>query len=129
MYCGNNSNYPGLLDGSLVLGSNLECLRKGIGVGRHLPVDEDQQSYEQIDDRKFYCGDQDADDIDMSDYIGVGSPYRCLSIGVGVGKAIAAEESRRESGSDSDAIFRMDSPPRVNKTVISICLFYWSVIY
>ena len=48
IYCGNNTNHPSLLSGTHRIGTNYECLRKGIGVGSHLPYDEDyNQQYVQ----------------------------------------------------------------------------------
>lgn len=87
MYCGNQANYPGLVAGTHFLGTNYQCLRKGIGVGSHLPYDTAYSGdYTPVDGRKFYCGNDEVPP-EAGGYIGIGSPSKCLSIGVGVGKA------------------------------------------
>ena len=83
-YCGNNLNFTGLINGTHALGTNYQCLRKGIGVGRNLPYDESySQPYNPVDDRKFYCGNNP---ILPDGYYAIGSPSKCLAIGVGLGK-------------------------------------------
>lgn len=87
MYCGNDLNFPGLLDGTHFLGTNYQCLRKGIGVGSHLPYDSAYASpHAPVDGRKFYCGNDAVPPV-AGGYFGVGSPSKCLAIGIGVGKA------------------------------------------
>ena len=84
-YCGNNNNYNGLLRGTHRLGTNYECLRKGIGFGSHLPYDPDYNlNYDPVDTRKFYCGN--SPDV-PPEYFAVGSPSKCLAVGVGVAKS------------------------------------------
>ena len=93
-YCGNKANFAGLFSGSHVLGTNYQCLRKGIGVGLNLPVDASYGSpYIPIDSRKFYCGKSLL--IPSRKYFAIGSPAKCLSIGVGVGKAQKAQKANK----------------------------------
>lgn len=87
IYCGNKLNHPDLLSGTRVLGTNYDCLRKGIGVGSHLPYDADYAGgYIPVDARKYYCGLAPVPPPGGG-YFAVGSPSKCLQIGVGVGKA------------------------------------------
>jgi hypothetical protein len=84
IYCGNKANYPGLQQGTHVIGTNYQCLQRGIGIGSHLPYDASYAlPYEPIDDRKFYCGQ--AAQLPPNNFA-FGSPSKCLQIGVGVGK-------------------------------------------
>lgn len=85
MYCGNQGNFPGLASGTHFLGTNYECLRRGIGIGSHLPYDPAYaQGHAPIDARRFYCGN---DPVAPAGYFAVGSASKCQQIGVGVGKA------------------------------------------
>lgn len=85
IYCGNNQNDPKLISGTHQVGTNYECLRRGIGVGYHLPFDSTYLNpHVPIDQRRFYCGNLPAV---PHDYFAVGSPSKCLAIGVGIGKA------------------------------------------
>jgi len=85
IYCGNNANYPGLLAGTHVLGTNYGCMRKGIGVGSHLPYDAAYAGpYAPVDPRRFYCGNNP---VVPPGYLAAGSPSKCLSTGIGIGKA------------------------------------------
>jgi hypothetical protein len=85
-YCGNNLNYSGLLAGTHVLGTNYQCMRKGIGVGSHLPYDSAYAgAYAPVDPRRFYCGNAAVPPA-AGGYLAVGSPSKCLQVGVGVGK-------------------------------------------
>ena len=75
IYCGNSANYPGLKNGSYRIGSNYECLRKGIGIGKNLPYDKNfSLPYKPIDNRKFYCGKSK---ILPAGYFAIGSPSKC----------------------------------------------------
>ena len=85
IYCGNKANYPGLQQGTHVIGTNYQCLQRGIGIGSHLPYDPSYAlPYEPIDDRKFYCGQ--AAQLPQNNFA-FGSPSKCLQIGVGIGKS------------------------------------------
>ena len=90
IYCGNNARDARLLSGALSIGTRAKCLRKGIGVGRNLPVDPSYAApYAPIDARRIYCGDRD----DLPDgYDLFGSLPWCLQKGVGVGKAQRATQ-------------------------------------
>ena len=86
-YCGNNINFPGLVAGTHVSGTNYQCLRRGIGVGYHLPYDAAYaQPHMPIDQRRFYCGNAPVPPP-AGGYFAVGSASKCMQIGVGVGKA------------------------------------------
>lgn len=84
MYCGNNKLFKGLVDGTHEVGSNYNCLRRGIGVGLNKPIgDTFTSEYEPIDSRKYYCGKKD--NLPDDSYDSHGSPSKCLRIGVGIG--------------------------------------------
>ena len=84
-YCGNNINDIKLLSGTHVLGTNYQCLQKGIGVGMHLPYDDTFSGpYAPVDPRRFYCGNLA---VPPAGYFAHGSPSKCLQIGVGIGKS------------------------------------------
>ena len=85
IYCGNNAQNPDLLSGARGIGTRYRCLKKGIGVGRHLPVDPSYAGpYVPIDTRRTYCGNSD----EMPDgYDILGNLPMCLQKGVGLGKA------------------------------------------
>jgi hypothetical protein len=86
-YCGNNANFQGLITGTHIVGTNYQCLRKGIGVGKNLPYDESfSGNYTPIDPRTFYCGNSDVIPNNMG-YFAVGWPAKCLQTGIGIGKA------------------------------------------
>lgn len=87
MYCGNQANYPGLVSGTHFLGTNYQCMRKGIGIGRHLPYDSSYTGpHVPVDPRRFYCGNAHVPPV-AGGYLATGSPSKCRMIGVGVGKA------------------------------------------
>ena len=88
IYCGNNAQNPGLVSGDRHLGTRYRCFRKGIGVGRNLPVDPSYAGpYTPIDPRRTYCGKSN----EMpGGYDIMGNPPMCLQKGVGLGKVMAA---------------------------------------
>jgi hypothetical protein len=86
-YCGNNLSFPGLISGTHTLGTNYQCMKRGIGVGSNLPYDTSfAGGYVPVDPRKFYCGNAVALPV-AGGHFAVGSPSKCMQIGVGVGKA------------------------------------------
>ena len=86
-YCGNNANFHGLIKGTHEVGTNYNCLKKGIGIGKHLPYDKTfSGTYNPIDSRTFYCGKADVPPPNMG-YFSVGWPAKCLQTGIGIGKA------------------------------------------
>jgi hypothetical protein len=90
MYCGNKANHISIIEGTRVLGTNYQCMKKGIGVGLHLPYDSEYSEHHiPVDPRKFYCGNADVPPV-AGDYLAVGSPSKCLSVGIGVGKSMRA---------------------------------------
>lgn len=93
IYCGNNHNHPKLTSGTHVIGTNYQCLRKGIGLGYNQPYDAKYEThYIPIDQRRFYCGV--SGDIVPPHYFANGSPSKCLQKGVGIGKARRVERGR-----------------------------------
>ena len=97
IYCGNNSRHASLRDGTAVIGTRNQCLRKGFGVGFHvLPYDpEYARRFVPIDERKIYCGDQKEL---PAGYDIVGSNGMCYSKGIGVGRAKRATQVRGGPG-------------------------------
>lgn len=100
-YCGNNKAFSGLLSGTHVIGTNYQCLQKGIGLGFNKPYDpEYNKPYVPIDTRKFYCGLKDKV---PKKYFAVGSPSKCLQKGVGVGKKLKNyTENKKEIDKSED---------------------------
>lgn len=93
MYCGNNKNFYGLKDG-MSIGTRYNCFRKGIGVGKNLPVDMNYtKKYSPIDERKMYCGKSKTlpENYDI-----MGNNLMCFHKGVGVGKSISAKEHAKK---------------------------------
>lgn len=83
--CVNNAVDPRLVAGTHILGTNYQCLRKGIGRGRNMPIDPAYAGpYVPIDGRRFYCG---TNDILPPGYFAIGSASKCVSKGIGIGKA------------------------------------------
>jgi hypothetical protein len=93
IYCGNNALHPGLVDGTMVPGHRYDCLKKGIGVGRHLPVDLNYLGpYAPLDLTRRYCGRED----DLPDgYDDFGTRGDCLRNGVGMGKRMGALDAQK----------------------------------
>lgn len=87
-YCGNNRRHPDLVNKTRRKGTRYECLRKGIGVGLHSPVDPSYAGpYKPIDKTRIYCGNQKK----HSDaYARFGSITDCMRKGVGIGKMLRA---------------------------------------
>ena len=90
-YCGNNLLSPLLQanGGDCILGTNYQCLRKGIGYGMYSPIDLEFINYEPIDPpENIYCGDK----TPLPDkYERFGRRSSCLRKGVGIGKRIKIE--------------------------------------
>jgi hypothetical protein len=113
-YCGNNRNHISLTSGTHVQGTNHQCLRKGIGVGYHLPYDAAfdpaiSPPYDPIDTRRYYCGNANAV---PAGYFAMGSASKCMQIGVGVGKS---QRGARGSG-------------LVQWRYLVACLTVWAVV-
>lgn len=93
IYCGNNAKSADILSGNKVIGTRYNCMRKGIGKGLNLPVDNNYLGdYEPIDTRKIYCGNAEnlPDGYDL-----MGSLPQCLQKGIGIGKKQKAENSNQ----------------------------------
>lgn len=89
MYCGSNQLNAKVIDGSKVIGTRHGCLRKGIGVGLHMPYDASYNlPYQSIDQRRIYCGDGQLPPT----YDLYGSLQQCFSKGVGVGRHKVAQK-------------------------------------
>lgn len=93
IYCGNNAKSVDILSGNKIIGTRYNCMRKGIGKGLNLPVDNNYLGgYEPIDTRKIYCGNAEnlPDGYDL-----MGSLPQCLQKGIGIGKKQKAENSNQ----------------------------------
>jgi hypothetical protein len=90
IYCGNNSLHTGLLNGQEILGTRYQCLRKGIGVGSHLPYDPNNlNQFQRLDPRKPYCGNSA---VLPGGYNHMGSLKECYTAGVGIGMTQRAQQ-------------------------------------
>lgn len=106
IYCGNNLNDPKLTYRTHNIGTNYQCLRKGIQVGINLPYDPAySRPYRPIDNRKFYCG-KSRRLPRGSEYFAIGSPSKCLQKGVAIGKKQIANRSGGGGGSGSSRNYR-----------------------
>lgn len=91
LYCGNNANFPGLLNGTHVAGTRHQCFQRGVGVGRNLPYDSTYASgpYAPLQAPQVYCG---AGPVPAGHILGTSA--MCLQKGVGVGKLQRAQLGR-----------------------------------
>jgi hypothetical protein len=91
IYCGNNALDPRLLDGTYIIGRRYDCLRKGVGIGLHMPLDPAfSMPYAQIVPDKIYCGNAD---VCPDEYDRLGTLHGCVQKGVGVGRSIIAKRA------------------------------------
>lgn len=91
-YCGSNRLNPQLIGngGNKTIGTRNDCLRKGIGVGLHMPVDLNYNNpYQPIDNRRFYCGNGNL----PNGYDANGTLQQCFATGVGVGRRQLAQRA------------------------------------
>ena len=110
IYCGNNKNYHGLISGTHILGTNYECLKKGIGVGFNLPFDPLYlNNFIPIDKRKFYCGKNITPPIE---YFAIGNASICLQKGVGTGKRLKALKGSKSKSRGRSRTRKNGSPKR-----------------
>ncbi len=86
IYCGTKDPIP---EGYTEKGTRYQCLRKGIGVGLHLPaeriaalVERPPSSKDVAKKPKTYCGNSE---VLPPEYASFATPYACLRKGVGVG--------------------------------------------
>ena len=87
IYCGPQQDIP---EGYDSIGGRYPCLRKGIGVGTHLPADrrppgiaaDGTRTPRDPNREKKYCGTKEVLPQEYSDFA---TPYECLRKGVGVG--------------------------------------------
>lgn len=92
-YCGNNRNDPALTSGEKKMGTRYICFRRGVGIGKNLPLDPAfSVPYDPIDNFKIYCGKKTRL---PPGYDRMGSLSHCLQKGVGVGKSLKARSSSR----------------------------------
>lgn len=89
IYCGSKQNLPETYD---TRGTRYECLRKGIGVGMHLPPDRRAPTGPRSPIRK-YCGNKEQLPEGYHDFA---TPYECLRKGVGVGLHKRPHEEKRD---------------------------------
>jgi hypothetical protein len=93
IYCGSNRLNPQLIGngGTKNIGTRYQCLRKGIGKGLNMPVDQSYNDpYQPIDPREFYCGD---DAVLPAGYDANGTIQQCLSKGIGIGRHQLAQNA------------------------------------
>jgi hypothetical protein len=83
IYCGNNAKDRGLIDGSKIMGTRYQCLKKGIGQGLREPILEFNDEYEAIDTTKIFCGNGD---VLPQDKDKLGTQAECLRKGFAVGQ-------------------------------------------
>jgi hypothetical protein len=89
-YCGNNGNSPLLVanGGNRTIGTRHDCLRQGIGVGLHMPLDPSYLNpYNPINNTRYYCGNGAL----PAGYDANGTLNMCHGIGIGVGRRKRAE--------------------------------------
>ena len=84
IYCGNNSRDEGLLNGSKILGTRYQCLKKGVGKGLAEPVLVHNLEYEPIEDYGSYCGLGSLPENKLR----FGTREECLRKGFGIGQKI-----------------------------------------
>lgn len=134
IYCGNNKKSPKLT--TMRRGTKYECLKKGVGTGLRMPLDEDfLGEFAPIDKRKMYCGNKTKL---PRGYSIMGSGPKCLAKGVGIGKRIRAErgdgsgtDSMNNESDDNDDGYSDDgySPNHMKINMylyVSICII-WSI--
>ena len=91
IYCGNNAKSKKLTKEKYKIGRSYECLRKGIGVGRNLPLNTDMLGpYKPIKKRTFFCGKKS--NWDRQKYDRIGDPTECLRAGIVIGQKLKADE-------------------------------------
>ena len=83
IYCGNNAKDRGLIDGSKIMGTRYQCLKKGIGQGLREPILEFNDEYEAIDTTKIFCGNGD---VLPQNKDKLGTQAECLRKGFAVGQ-------------------------------------------
>ncbi len=83
IYCGNNARDEGLVQGTKVLGSRYQCLKKGIGRGLNEPILHYTDEYEPIEHVKLYCGNNPTLPPDKDRF---GTRDECLRKGFAVGQ-------------------------------------------
>ena len=107
---------PRVTSGKLRMGTNYECMRKGVGVGRNLPYDPSANGpYRPYDDRKFYCGTQA--NLPQG-YFSFGNPSMCYRKGVGIGrKSRATDEQKRQQEYDTMTVTALRAEARRKKCV------------
>jgi hypothetical protein len=128
LYCGNNKLDKRLETGTHRIGSNYECLKKGIGTGLHMPYDPSYADpYSAIDIRKFYCGKMKKI---PREYFDTGSPSICLRTGIGIGLSQRAKKgpdnnlSMKFSSSHSQKYFPFILLIIINITIL--CVLYYA---
>jgi hypothetical protein len=83
IYCGNNGRDEGLRNGSKILGTRYQCLKKGIGRGLKEPILSYTDDYEPIDQVKVFCGNGN---ILPQNKDRLGTRGECLRKGFAVGQ-------------------------------------------
>jgi hypothetical protein len=83
LYCGNNARDEGLRNGSKILGTRYQCLKKGIGRGLNEPIFSYSNEYEPIEQVKVFCGNGITLPRDKDRF---GTRDECLRKGFAVGQ-------------------------------------------
>ena len=90
LFCGNNSNFSGLTNGTHVVGTRKKCLRRGRKIGYAMPADPDYAgAYQPITARQLHCEDTNVVPPNHT----LGTLHWCLSKGIGFGKAKKARDT------------------------------------
>jgi len=93
IYCGNNARHSSLRSEEKKIGTRYTCLKRGFGIGFHLPYDpEFARRFVPIDKRKIYCGNSE---VLPEGYDLFGNNPRCFQVGIGAGKASRAKKQRK----------------------------------
>jgi hypothetical protein len=124
IYCGNNSLHPDLLNGTKIMGTKYECLKKGIGTGLNAPFDSNYTlPYQAIDDRKIYCGNQA---VLPPGYDIMGNAPQCLQKGVGIGKVQRAQQGPNVVNIFNDVLAIRN---KKKKILITLCIIIFILMY
>jgi hypothetical protein len=128
IYCGNNALHPDLLNGTKIMGTKYQCLKKGIGSGLNAPFDADYAlPYQPIDDRKIYCGNQN---LLPPGYDRMGNAPQCLQKGVGIGKVQRAQQDPNVIGVVNDGVISVNgNKNKKKKLLITIGIIIFLLMY
>jgi hypothetical protein len=83
LYCGNNARDEGLRNGTKILGTRYQCLKKGVGKGLSEPIFTYNEEYEPIENMRIFCGNGTVLPQDKNRF---GTRDECLRKGFAVGQ-------------------------------------------